>query len=92
MNILDMKFFDNDAGKETTVRSYFKKLLMTLWREGEEFRGKAPFGNSGWQYYLYAELIKQGIVKGTLDEYGYVEELDKEAADNLICGVIMSMQ
>ena len=28
MNVLDMKFLDKDAEKETTVRSYLKKLLI----------------------------------------------------------------
>jgi len=91
MNVLDMKFLDKDAEKETTVRSYLKKLLIALWREGDLFCGKRPFGNSSWKYYIYAGLIKNGIVEGKLDEDGYVDDIDEEAADNLICGVIMSL-
>jgi hypothetical protein len=73
--------FDSDAGDGLTVREYLKALLTTLWREGEEFSGKRPFGNSDWEYQLYAPLIKHGFIDGELDEDGYVNYVDKSAHD-----------
>jgi len=73
-----------------TVREYLKKLLSTLWEEGEGFSGKRPFGNSGWELDLYLPLIKAGVVKGKLvddDEECWVEEFsdsEKKKANKLI--------
>lgn len=58
--------------EDLTVRDYLRVLLTTLWSEQEEFSGKRPFGNSGWEYDLYAPLIKAGHIEGSLDEDGYV--------------------
>jgi hypothetical protein len=74
---------DNDAGA-TTVRAYLIKLLTCVWEDGESFNGKRPFGNSGWQYEVYAALIKAGIIKGILDEDGDIENVDYRAADDLV--------
>ena len=43
----------NDIGAKT-IGEYFEKLLLTLWDEQEDFSGKRPFGNSGWEYDVYA--------------------------------------
>ncbi len=47
--VLDLPLPDNDSGART-VRAYLRALLTELWREEGNFSGKAPFGNSGWQY------------------------------------------
>lgn len=73
----------NDA-EAATVRAYLVKLLRELWREGDGFSGKRPFGNSGWEYDLYQPLIKAGLVSGKLDEDGYIDEVDERAANALI--------
>ena len=52
----------NDA-KAKTVREYLKMLLERLWEEGEGFSGKRPFGNSGWEYDLYAALEEKGVTE-----------------------------
>ena len=80
--------FNSDAGENITVRDYLRVLLETLYREGESFSGKRPFGNSGWQGDLYAPLISSGVLKGKLDEDGYVEECDETAADAYILKLI----
>lgn len=86
--VLDLKLPDNDAGA-ATVRHYLGKLLSEMWRHGEDFV-KRPFGNSGWQYDLYAPMVRAGFVEGALDEDGNVEEHDENAADELIQSAIAS--
>jgi hypothetical protein len=67
--ILAVPMGDNDADA-ATVGDYLGKLLLEVWREGEGFSGKRPFGNSGWEWELYAALGRAGVVGG-LDEDGY---------------------
>lgn len=85
--ILALPMKDNDAGA-ATVGDYMRQLLKAIWREGESFSGKRPFGNSGWEFEVYAALIEGGALPGTLDEYGYVSEVDTEAALVLVLGAI----
>ena len=80
--------FNSDAGDNLTVRDYLRTLLETLWNEGEGFSGKRPFGNSGWEYDLYAPLIKSGFVSGKLDAYGYIESIDKYEAEAYVLKLI----
>lgn len=91
--ILDLVMQDNDGDAET-IRDYLCNLLITLWRDGEGFSGKRPFGNSGWEYELYAPLIKAGMVRGTVDEFGSVDEIgsgEVKTADQLIFMAIERM-
>lgn len=53
---------DNDAEAET-VRQYLGKLLEKAWTEGEDFSGKRPFGNSGWEYDLLNPLALAGMIQ-----------------------------
>ncbi len=73
------------------MRDYLIALLDELWREGEGFSGKRPFGNSGWDYEVYVGLVKAGAVDGKIDEYGYLEELDEEAGRRLILDAIKAL-
>jgi hypothetical protein len=68
--ILAVPMGDNDAGA-TTVGDYLAKLLLDVWREGEGFDGKRPFGNSGWECELYVALARGGVIPDALDEDGY---------------------
>lgn len=96
-----VKDFDNNVEKllvpnpvnegEITIKEYLILLLRTLWREGEGFSGKRPFGNSGWDYDLYIALIKAGYVEGTFDEDGFIEDFDETTAADLIEKVIDSL-
>jgi hypothetical protein len=88
--ILDLALPANDA-EATTVRGYLVALLTELWREEAGFSGKRPFGNSGWQYEVYAGLVRAGVVRGAFDEYGYVEDCDTAAADVLIQAAIKAL-
>ena len=71
-----------------TIGEYFEKLLLTLWDEQEDFSGKRPFGNGGWEYDVYAALISAGVVDGSLDEEGYVADVTYSAANDIVCETI----
>jgi hypothetical protein len=90
MDILDTPMDLNDAGA-TTIRAYLTALLVTLWQKDEGFSGKRPFGNSGWKYDVWQALIKSGHLPGTLDDDGYVSEVDEDAGDALILAAIEQM-
>ena len=73
------------------LKEYLRDLLLALWTEKEGFSGKRPFGNSGWNYDVYAALIKADLIEGTLDEEGFVEDLDEEAADEYIIKLVYGL-
>ncbi len=81
---IDLEIYSSDLDETMTIREYFKRLLTQLWMDGECFDGKRPFGNSGWQYDVYAALIKHGIIKGKLDSDGYIDELNEYKAQQFI--------
>ena len=82
-NISEIKLEENDAGA-STIGQYLGMLLLAVWQEGESFSGKRPFGNSGWEYDVYTGLIRGGLIKGSFDENGYIDDVDTKAADKLI--------
>jgi hypothetical protein len=88
--VLALPLEPNDSGADT-VRGYLTELLRMLWREEAGFNSKRPFGYSDWVYDVYKPLINAGWVKGTLDEDGYVEEVDFRAADALMDEAIKAM-
>ena len=90
-NILELIIEESDAGNNITVKDYLKKLLSELWIEGEGFSGKRPFGNSGWEYDLYKPLVKAKVVKGELNEDGYIDSVDEKKANKIILDAIKSL-
>jgi hypothetical protein len=88
--VLDTPMGDNDAEAET-VGHYLLKLLAKVWRDGEDLT-KRPFGNSGWQFEVYKALINNGMIDGTVDEDGYVDELDIRAAEEQMVEAIGKLQ
>lgn len=89
--LLDLPLPENDSGADT-VRGYLTALLTALWREEADFSGKRPFGNSSWQYDLYAPMIAAGLVPGELDEDGAVEVFDYAGeADEMILAAIAAL-
>ncbi len=73
---------DNDANA-VTIGDYFIRLAEQAWVEEEGFSGKRPFGNSGWQHEIYRALITNEAITGDLDAYGYIEDYDGYAADQI---------
>ncbi len=54
-----------------TVRGFLHELLATLWYERDDFSGKRPFGDSGWQWDLFCPLAKAGFINlGEADSCG----------------------
>ena len=87
-DILEIEFNDEYDLQETlTIRDYLKRLLSTLWEEGEVFSGKRPFGNSGWKSFAVEVLIKKGVIEGKLDD-DYIDDYDKVKYDEIIKGCI----
>jgi hypothetical protein len=74
-----------------TVRGYLAALLAELWCDGEGFSGKRPFGDSGWESELYYPLIRAGVVAGSLDPDGYLDEVDSHTADEKIALAIEAL-
>lgn len=85
--ILALSMEDNDA-KASTIRDYLVSIVAKVWKEGESFGGKRPFGNSGWEHELYKPLIKANLIDGRFDEDGYLEDCDSDAGDRLIAEAI----
>lgn len=88
--LLDLPLELNDAGA-VTVREYLIQLLRRLFEEGESFSGKRPFGNSDWDYDLFIPMVKAGLIEGTLDEDGYVDDLDSIKGRELISAAIREL-
>lgn len=89
-SVLDIPMSDNDADAET-VGGYLQALLLRLWRAGEDFNSKRPFGNSGWQFEVYAALVVHGAVNGSITDDGELDEVDDRAADDLIAAAITEL-
>lgn len=75
VEILALPMEPNDAGA-LTVREYLKALVAAVWRKGEGFSGKRPFGNSGWECDLLRALARGGAIKARfvkVDGYDWEE-------------------
>ena len=88
--VLDLEI-DDGGGTATTVRGYLLALLAKLWTEADDFSGKRPFGSSDWQCDVYVPLIKAGLIPGSLDEDGYIEQIDYKVADALMLAAIAEL-
>lgn len=86
---LDVKMHGNDA-KAETVRDYLKALLRELWKKDEDFSGKRPFGNSGWQSEVHYALAKAGFINGEFDEEDLID-YDEDEANRLIFEAIEAL-
>jgi hypothetical protein len=78
-------------GQRQTIKGYLMELLATLWREGDSFSGKRPFGESGWQYPVYISLVKVGVLEGGFDKYDTLIDFDRKKADQMISELINSL-
>lgn len=90
--ILAVPMQANDADA-ATVGDYLRALLACVWKEGESFSGKRPFGNSSWEVDVYTALARAGLVEGERDEdYGTIATGGGEyEADALIARAIAGM-
>lgn len=88
--VLDTPMGDNDADA-ATIRDYLLRLLSDVWRHGEGFNGKRPFGNSGWEWEVYTALVRAGHIGGRFDADGYIEDADRQAGDALVASAIKAL-
>lgn len=89
--VLTLPMPDDNGADAATVGDYLIKLLATLWDEKEGFDGKRPFGDSDWDGELVVALIQAGAIEGELDEDGYINSCDDDAAEELIAGAIQAL-
>jgi hypothetical protein len=89
--ILDLPMAQDNGSGATTIRGYLVALLQELWREKECFSTKRPFGDSGWHDELYGPLVKAGWVLGYIDQWGYLDSVDREQADALIAKALLGL-
>lgn len=89
--ILDLQFESRDLEQVITIREFFKKLLTTLFEQGETFNGKRPFGNSGWDWDLKICLCQNSIIEATYSEKYDDWDFDTEEVDNKILELIKEL-
>lgn len=70
-----------------TVAEFLRRVLSDFW-EDPEFDANRPYGASGWRYDVRAALIRAGVVEGSFDADGYVEQYDELAVDDVIKDLI----
>lgn len=86
--ILNTPMAKNDAGAET-IRGYLLRITQEVWRYGEGFSGKRPFGNSGWDWEIFEALAEAGIIEATYDDDGNIDFLaDEKLARRVIAEAI----
>jgi len=73
--LLDIELEDNDSGK-ATLGGFLAGMI--------DLETKRPYGNSGWEWDLFAALVRAGKIDGTFNEYGEVENVDTNEAHALI--------
>lgn len=89
--ILDLKFESTDLGETITIKDFFKKLLTTLFEQGECFSGKRPFGNSGWDWDLKICLAENKVISGKYDSKCGDWDFDSAEADEKIFELIKEL-
>jgi len=89
VNVLQIKMQKNDANAKT-IGEYVAKLAINVIVETEGFSGKRPFGNSGWYLELAEPLVREGVVKGEIDEeWGGVDGYDYKEIDAVLTKAVM---
>ena len=88
LTVTNQEILNLQTDDEWTIGDYLKNLLKEVFIQGEGFSGKRPFGDSGWEYDVYIPLVKAGIIDGSIDEDGYVDEIDSASAEQLIIELI----
>lgn len=89
---LALEMVENDADAKT-VKDYLKELLKKMLLEQDDFSGKRPWGNSDAYWKFYETFIRGGIIQGSLDEDGYIDELkdtERGYADELLLALVDS--
>ena len=89
--LLSLPMGPNDA-KALTVRRFLVSVMERVWENGDDFSGRRAFGHIGWRLPLYALLVSESLVTGTLRHDGSLDHCDQEADDAIIIGAIHSLR
>lgn len=84
IDLLDLEFFSKDLDEHITIKSFFHRLMVDLWLKQHEFNAKRPFGSADWDGDLIVCLINNKIIKGEVDEDGYIVEYDEKELNKII--------
>lgn len=82
------RFLECEVEPGRSGRNWLRNLLAALWNEKENFSGKHPFGNSGWDHDAYIAIVKHGIAPGELDDLGYLKGGDTRLYDRIVLSAI----
>jgi hypothetical protein len=85
--ILNTPMGRNTAGA-ATIRGYLVALLDRLWREMDCFSVSNAFGEAGWDWELYAPLVRDGHIQGRFDADQILDQVDEKAGAELIAAAI----
>ena len=91
MTLSEIPIKNNRTGEVVALKVYLRNLILTLWREGHQFNGKRPFGDSGWKWDIYTAMIEHKFLKGKLDEDGYIDDVDEVSASAIIENLIQEV-
>lgn len=84
--ILELELESFHAGK-ISLREYLLVMAAEAWRG--EFSDKYGFeGDSGWRHTIYKPLVQAGVIRGSYDKDGYVDDIDTAAADLIVLQAI----
>lgn len=78
---------DNDADART-VWEYLLLLARRVIKEDEGFSGKRPFGNSGWLRELAWALVTGGVIEGTAQGDGQVDDWSEGELKSVLLQVV----
>jgi hypothetical protein len=92
VEVLDTPMADGNDADADTVREYLAALLEELWRAGDDFSPKRPFGTGGWQDQVYAALARAGHIDSRFDSGGWLEWADRDHGDDLISSAIEALR
>lgn len=74
-----------------TLAAYLRDTLLALIKEGENFSGKRPLGDSQWSFYIVNHLYQWHVISGVKDEGGYVEVNDWAVFDDVLGQIVEHM-
>ncbi|TMQ86137.1 hypothetical protein ETD83_40405 [Actinomadura soli] len=81
----------SNSAHAVTIGEYLKRLLVTVWREGEFFSPVKPFGSCGWQTEVHTAMARAGHILGLFDLWDLLERADTVHANHLIAEAIEAM-
>ena len=90
-DVLKLKLRESDPGYELnrTIKTYLIDILKALWHDPEAFSGKyGASGNSSWTYDFCYPLVRNKLIRGEIDKYGCLKNIDEVKAHALIDSAI----